>query len=44
MDELKNLLLEMHRFSVDPSASQWQRLEQAMYAYQAARYGDPKTK
>jgi hypothetical protein len=40
MDELKNLLLAQHRFNLDPSAVNWQQLEQAMYAYQNARYGD----
>ena len=39
MIELTNLLLAQHRFNLDPSASNWQQLEQAMYAYQAARYG-----
>jgi len=40
MIELQNLLMAQHRFNVDPCASHWRDLEQCMYAYQDARYGD----
>jgi hypothetical protein len=39
MTELQTLLIEQFRFAQDPSATNWQRVEQAMYAWQAARYG-----
>lgn len=37
MDELKNLLLEQHRFNIAPSAANYNRCVQAMLAYQLAR-------
>lgn len=40
MTELQNLLLAQFRFVQEPSASNWQEVEQAMYTYQAARYNN----